>query len=78
MAKEEYSSTVGEIKNWYNHQKISLELSNSLKIVLSEDPALSFLGIHPKNLQHRTRHMLHYVHISRIYNNQNLERTRCP
>jgi hypothetical protein len=44
-----------------------------LVIVLPEDPAISLLGIYPKDAP--TYNMLQYVH-SIIYNSQNVERTQ--
>jgi hypothetical protein len=45
-----------------------------LDIVLPEDPAISFLGIHPKDAP--KEHILHYVHSSLTYNSQKQERTQ--
>jgi len=49
MEKEESSSTVGVSKAGTSILEINPELFKRLKIVLSEDPALSFLVIHPKS-----------------------------
>jgi len=47
--KEEHSSTVGGIVNWYNHSENQFgDSSENLEIVLLEDPAI-FLGIYPKD-----------------------------
>jgi hypothetical protein len=47
-----------------------------LDIVISEDPAIPLLGIHPEDVPTCNKgHMLHYVHSSFIYNSQKLERT---
>jgi hypothetical protein len=52
VEKEEHSSIVGGISRWYNHSGNQSGFSQKKKkidIVLSEDPAISLLGIYPKD-----------------------------
>jgi hypothetical protein len=46
----EHSSIAGGSKNWYNHSEKSMwQFLNKLEIVLPQDPAISLLGIYPKD-----------------------------
>jgi len=50
VEKEEHSSIVGGIANWYNHSGNQYKgSSKKLDIVLPEDPAIPLLGIYPKD-----------------------------
>jgi hypothetical protein len=48
-----------------------------LDIVLPKDPAIPLLSIYPEDVP-TEGHKFHYVHSSRIYNNQKLEITQMP
>jgi len=47
--KEEHSSIVGGIADWYNHSGNQWRLLRKLNIILPEDTALLLLGIYPKD-----------------------------
>jgi len=79
VEKEEHSSIVGGIADWYNHSANQYAGSsenwtlNCLRIQLYLSWA--YAQTMP---QHIKRHVLHYVHRSLIYNSQKLKRTQMP
>jgi len=60
MEKEEHSFTAGGIANWYNHADINLGFLRKLKIDVPKNPAISLLGIYPKEALSDHRGMCSY------------------
>jgi hypothetical protein len=49
VEKEEHSFIAGGIASWFNYSGNQLVVPQKLDIVLPEDPAIPFLGIHPED-----------------------------
>ena len=76
VEKREHLCTVGRNVNWWNHYKKRMMLLKKLKIELSYDPAILFLGIRPKELKTGLqRYLCSHVHCGIIHNNQEAETT---
>ena len=66
---------VGRIVNWCSHYRKQYGESSKLKIELSYDPAIPYLGIGP-NKNTKSRRPLHsHVHRSITYSGQHAETT---
>jgi len=79
VEKDEHSSIVGGIVNWYKHSGNQSGGSSENWIFHSLRTQLYLsLAYTQKMLQHTTKYMLHYVHSSLIYYSQKLIRTQMP
>ena len=74
VEKEEHSSIVGRIVNWYNNSGNQSIFLRKLEINVVEDPAISLLGIYRKDVP--PCQVFHYLHSSHIYDTQKLETTQ--